>query len=122
MFFLGLIIGFMPEIFNKIKKERAKMTKQMSILMGVVGLLLISGCATTRNYQPDIDSLNSKITALQAQLSEKDQEIAKLQNRLGDQEAELKQAESEKRGLSEKLSSATAKLDAASKTPESDLK
>ena len=105
------------------------MDKKISLLsMTALGVLLLTGCATTtRNYQPDIDSLNSRITALQGQLSEKDHEIAKLQNQLGDQETQLKRAESEKRELSDKLSSAMSKLDAASKKPvvkpeESDLK
>ena len=96
--------------------------------MTALGVLMLIGCATTtRNYQPDIDSLNSRITALQGQLSEKDQEIAKLQNQLGDRQTQLKRAESEKRELSDRLSSAMSKLDAASKKPaakpeESDLK
>ncbi len=94
----------------------------------IASLIFISGCATTgRNYQSDIDSLNSRITSLQAQLSEKDQELKKIQNQLGDQESALTKAESEKRELSDKLNSAVAKLDAASKKPvtkseESDLK
>lgn len=105
------------------------MDKKIGLLpVTVLGILLLAGCATTsRNYQPDIDSLNSRITALQGQLSEKDQEIAKLQNQLGDRQTELKRAESDKRELSDKLSSAMSKLDAASKKPavkpeESDLK
>ncbi len=103
------------------------MGRKISWAAVVVGVLLISGCATTRNYQPDIDALNARITALQGQLSEKDQEIAKLQNRLGDQESQLKRAESEKRELSDKLGETMSKLDAASRKPvakpeESDLK
>ena len=105
------------------------MKNKMNLWVLGAGLLVFSGCATTsRNYQPDIDSLNSKITTLQAQLSEKDQQISKLQNQLGDQQTALSRAESEKRELSDKLNSAAAKLEAASKKPaepkrgESDLK
>ena len=107
------------------------MFKRMSLGAAMIaGLIFISGCTTTgRNYQSDIDALNSRITSLQAQLSDKDQEISKLQNRLGDQQSALTSAESEKRALSDKLSEAQAKLDAAEKkanTPvkseESDLK
>ena len=54
----------------------------------VMGIALVSGCATTRNYQPDIDSLNSKISTLQGQLSSKDEEISRLQMRLGQLELE----------------------------------
>ena len=94
----------------------------------VIGLVLVSGCATTgRNYQSDIDSLNSRITSLQAQLSKKDQAISKLQSQVGDQESALTRAESEKRELSDKLNSAMTQLDSASRKPvvkpeESDLK
>ena len=76
----------------------------------IAGLFFISGCATTgRNYQSDIDLLNSRITSLQAQLSEKDQEISKLQNQLGNQQTALSKAKSEKSA-------------APSKPEESDLK
>lgn len=93
----------------------------------VLSVLWLTGCATTRNYQPDIDSLNSRITALQGQLSEKDQAIAKLKSQLGDQESQLSRAESEKQALSDKLNSAMSRLDEASKKPtvktvDSDLK
>ena len=96
----------------------------------IAGLIFISGCATTgRNNQSDIDALNSRITSLQAQLSEKDQELSKLQNRLGDQQAALTSAESERRALTDKLNAAQARLDAAEKKvsvpvkpEESDLK
>ena len=107
------------------------MFKRMSLGVTLIaGFIFISGCATTsKNYQPDIDSLNSRITSLQAQLSEKDQQISKLQNDLSGQKDALNRADYEKRELSDKLSSAQAKLEAAekrSKAPakpeESDLK
>ena len=89
----------------------------------LIGVLAVSGCATTgRNYQSDIDALNSRITSLQGQLSEKDQEMSKLQNRLGDQQAALTSAESEKRALEDKLSAAQAKLDAAEKKASAPVK
>ena len=102
--------------------------KSMQALALITGALTLAGCATTsRNYQADIDSLNSRITALQAQLSEKDQEAGKLRSQMGDQEARLKNAESEKRELSDKLNAAIAKLEASVRKPmvnpeESDLK
>ena len=67
----------------------------------VVGIALVSGCATTRNHQPDIDSLNSKILTLQSQLS---------------------QAEAEKRALSDKLDQLETAKRSAAKPQESDLK
>ncbi len=80
-----------------------------------MGIALVSGCATTRNYQPDIDSLNSKISTLQGQLSSKDQEISRLQS-------QLSQTETEKRALSDKLDQLEAAKRSAVKPPESDLK
>ena len=96
------------------------MPRQANFIVAVGVLFLITGCATTKNYQPDIDSLNSRITALQAQLSEKDQQIVKLKNQLGSQQSELKQAESEKRELMDKLSAASRQ--APPKAEQSDLK
>ncbi len=81
---------------------------------GLVGLLLISGCATGRNYQSDIDALNARISTLQGQLQSKDEEVGKLQNQQAEQQAALAQAESDKRLLSEKLDSALAQLEAKS--------
>ena len=104
------------------------MRKTTTLLsMAFLGVLCLTGCATTKNYQPDIDSLNARITSLQGQLSEKDQEIAKLQNQLGDQGSQLKRADSEKQALSDKLSDALSRLDNAPKKPaapayDSDLK
>ncbi len=80
-----------------------------------MGIALVSGCATTRNYQPDIDSLNSKISTLEGQLSSKDQEISRLQS-------QLSQTETEKRALSDKLDQLEAAKRSAVKPQESDLK
>ena len=79
-----------------------------------VVLFILSGCATGRNYQSDIDSLNSRVSALQGQLSAKDQEIAGLQSQLNSQQSVLAQAEADKRVLSEKLDSALANLQSKS--------
>ncbi len=78
----------------------------------LAGVVLLAGCATGRNYQSDIDALNSRISALQGQLSSKDDEIARLQG-------QLSQAEAEKQRLATTLSKPAA---AASKPQESDLK
>ncbi len=91
-------------------------------LLGVgvlASLLVISGCATGRNYQTDIDALNAKVQALEGQLSSKDQELSRLQGDLAAQKAALAQAESEKRLLSEKLDQTKSM---AGKEAESDLK
>lgn len=86
----------------------------------------LTGCATTgRNYQTDIDALNARVTALQGQLAEKDQEIATLKNATSDQqmareaaEAALRKAEDERAQLASQLSAQSRK----SASTESDLK
>lgn len=82
----------------------------------VLSAVLITGCATTgRNNQADIDAMNARITALQGQMAEKDEEISKLKNDLSDQsmareaaESALKGAEAEKRALQAKSSQSAA--------------
>ena len=87
----------------------------------VLSAFFLTGCATTgRNYQTDIDSLNARVSALQGQLAEKDQEISKLQNQVNDQgmareaaESAMKNAENERRALEAQLEAARAKKAAA---------
>ena len=106
------------------------MNKRLNGVGGVaLGLLLLSGCATGRNYQTDIDSLNARISTLQGQLAAKDEEISRLQNQEAQQQTALTQAETGKQMLSEKLDAALAELESRSKKSkvaprkeESDLK
>ena len=93
----------------------------------LAGAFLLTGCATTgvKTSQSDIDSLNARVTALQGQLADKDQEMAKLQNRISDErmakdaaETALRKAEEDKRALSGQLSTASTKA----KSYPSDLK
>ena len=97
------------------------------------GFLLTAGCATGRNYQADLDALNARISALQGQISSKDEELTRLRTEASQSEssqsAALEKAESENRSLTQRLSDALAKLDAErtakkerKKLEESDLK
>ena len=94
----------------------------------VAGALTAAGCATGRDYQADIDALNSKVTALQGLISQKDEEIEKLKNKTKEESAARMQAENERRRLSEKLDSALAELEERNRPapkpqiPDSDLK
>lgn len=86
--------------------------KRYSLLaMSLMTFGLLSGCATGRNYQTDIDSLNNRVSGLQSQIASKDDEIVKLRSRLSSQEAALAQSDSEKRNLSDRLDSALSKLE-----------
>ena len=83
--------------------------KLNSVLALIAAVFVISGCATSgRNYQSDLDSLNSRVSSLQRESSAKDQEISRLQSQLGDQQSAISQAESERRAMNEKLEAARA--------------
>ena len=85
--------------------------------------LVVSGCATTRSTQGELDSLNARVASLEGQISEKDAEIARLQNQMKDEESARAQAEGEKKTLSEKLEAALANKEAQrAKAADSDLK
>jgi len=60
-----------------------------------ISALFLSGCATTsgRNYQTDIDALNARVTALQGQLAEKDEQISSLKNKVDDERMAREAAE-----------------------------
>ncbi len=95
-------------------------------LVTVASFFVISGCATTgRNYQADIDSLNSRLSALQGQISAKDEEIARLHEEMDSREASLRQAEADKQHLNNKLDAAlaqakTIKAESAKKESDTD--
>ncbi|GEM_PF-1082358 len=98
------------------------MRKKISFWLGLGLMAALAGCATTEASkvgQSDIDALNVRLSTLQAQLSEKDAEMAKLQNRMRDEEAARAQAEDEKRTLSQKLDSALSDLKSAKAAPAS---
>ncbi len=82
-------------------------------------IALLTGCATTgRNHQADVDSLNARMSALQGQLSAKDQEISALQSKMNDErlareasEAALRNADNEKQALSQQINTASKSSD-----------
>ncbi len=90
----------------------------------VLTTMSLAGCATGRNYQADIDALNSKISALQGQLDAKDQEVSRLQDQVNSGERRLSDSENEKRQLEMKLENelAKARKPKAVAEPDSDLK
>ena len=103
-------------------------------MLGIVGLFAIAGCATGRDYQTDLNALNAKITAMQAQLSSKDEEVARLKSQVdathSEQNVELTHLQNENSILSQKLKDAQEDLAAAKraqkkverKVEQSDLK
>jgi|GEM_PF-3645488 len=102
------------------------MQKKEVFLLGA--LIVLAGCATTggRDYQSDIDMLNSRITVLQGEMASKDGEIARLQGQLAEQRASLAEADSQKRDLMMQLDEARRKQElqktARARAADSDLK
>lgn len=97
------------------------LNKKTLAAIGITALLA-SGCATTgRNYQTDIDAMNAKLAAMQAQLNQKEEELARVQDRLREEEAARMQAESERSVLAQKLETASRPAPVATR-PDSDLK
>lgn len=91
--------------------------------------LTVAGCATTtRTSQTDLDAVNAKVAQLQAELADRDAELARIQNKMHEDEVLRVQAESERRALAERLDSTLAELKSAqarpkpSRSSESDLK
>ena len=99
------------------------MLKRMQGPTIVAAALLLAGCATTggRNYQSDIDSLNAKVSALQGQLSAKDQEISSLQSQVNDERMAKEAAEAAARRADDEKRAAAGRA-ASKKAAESDLK
>ena len=84
----------------------------------LLSAVVLAGCATTgANTKADVDALNARIAAMQSQLGEKDQEIARLQGQMTSQSAQAAQLEAEKRNLNEKLDQALSDLKAAQRKP-----
>lgn len=70
---------------------------------------LAAGCATSRNYQPDIDALNAKVDALQNQLQAKNREIGALNDQLRSFQAQLDAARRDKSACESRLADRSAK-------------
>jgi len=83
------------------------------VSLAVFCSILVAGCATTRNYQPDIDSLNAKLESLENQLSMKNKEIGGLQDQVRSLQDQLQQASRDKRAVERRLDDALMKKKAA---------
>lgn len=68
--------------------------------------VMAAGCATSRNYQPDIDSLNAKVESLQNQVSDKNREIGGLQDQVRALQSQLEASERDKREAERRLDDA----------------
>ena len=75
----------------------------------VFASFLAAGCATSRNYQPDIDALNAKVDALQTQLQAKNKEIGALNDQLRSLQSQLDAARRDKSTCESRLAGQGAK-------------
>jgi hypothetical protein len=72
--------------------------------------VLASGCAASRNYQPDIDSLNAKVASLQDQLQAKNRETGALMDQVRALQTQLEVARGEKQNCDRRLDESLGKL------------
>ncbi len=83
------------------------MTKHFA--WAALSLVLLTGCATSRNYQPDIDALNAKVDSLQSQLQAKNKEVAALSDQVRSLQGQLESAKRDKMDAEQRLKAATSK-------------
>ena len=72
--------------------------------------LFIVGCATSRNYAPEMDSLNVKVANLQKQVQAKNKEIGSLQDQVRSLQQKVDAVEQAKRDAEIRLDAALSKL------------
>lgn len=86
------------------------MQKSLSLNLGLIALtaVLVSGCAAGKNYQSDVDAMNSRVASLQSQLDAKNHELTSLQD-------QYRSMMSQNKSLQDQISSLNAQLDAANR-------
>lgn len=72
--------------------------------------LLVVGCATARNYQPEMEDLRAKVDNLQKQVQDKSKEIGSLRDQIRSLERDLELADQAKRKAEVRLDAALSKL------------
>jgi predicted nucleic acid-binding Zn-ribbon protein len=78
------------------------------LLIGLMSFV-ISGCATSRNYEPEINALSSRVDNLQSQVELKNKEIANLSDQIRNLMAQLESANEAKLDAERRLSNALQK-------------
>lgn len=87
---------------------RRNSMKKIGVFISVC--LLVVGCATARNYQPEMDDLRAKIDNLQQELQDKTKEVGTLQDETRSIKRELEISEQAKRKAEVRLDAALSKL------------
>ena len=79
-------------------------------LLVLLFTLFLAGCATSRNYQPELDSLNAKIESLQNQLQAKNREVGTMADQVRTLQGQLEATRQEKRDGERNLDDCLGKL------------
>lgn len=81
-----------------------------NIFITLLVAFFLAGCATSRNYQPDIDTLNAKVQNLQDQLQAKNREAGALADQVRALQTQLELIRQEKMECGRRLDEALTKL------------
>ncbi len=87
-----------------------KLDSMKRIGIFVATCLLVVGCATARNYQPEMEDLRSKIDNLQSQLQDKNKEVGTLRDEIRTLKKDLEISDKAKRKAEVRLDAALSKL------------
>lgn len=87
----------------------------------VLASLLATGCATSRNYQPELDALNAKVDSLKSELQAKTKENGALSDQVRELQRQLEIAERERQAAQGRSSASKSGYDKQSTSaPSSD--
>ena len=91
-----------------LKPEEPLMSKHVPAIL--LATLFLAGCATSRNYTPEVDSLNAKVDSLQSQLQEKNRENGALSDQVRALQGQLEAAQKDQRECERNLDDCLGKL------------
>src|SRR3989338_10747792 len=83
----GASVEYWPDPVDRsnIVNNRGGFSMNRKFLGLVLVTLFLSGCASGRNYNSEVSTLNARITSLQSQLEAKDREISALHDQVRSQ-------------------------------------
>ncbi len=86
------------------------------ILIGLMVVMFVSGCATTKNYSGEVDALNARVSSLQKQIEAKDREIAALSDQNRSLQGKLEAANKARLEAERRLDKALARLSSSQRS------
>jgi len=85
-------------------------------LVGLACMVLLAGCAGAKNYNTEIDALNSRVASLQNQLKAKDREMGALSDQVRSLQSQLETSHKAQMDAERRLDQALARLASKSRT------